>query len=121
MPGWSCAKPKQDIWLYTFGRTNVLVRLIFDSGKCVKSEIYGRSDDLIYQRWREHEVATFAIDKTIKQIIEHEGIPIGVEDELQSSNAGDSSMYYASAPFSGITILLSGGKCAKIQLSQISQ
>jgi hypothetical protein len=119
--GWSCAKPNQDIWLYTFGRTNVLVRLIFDTDKCIKSELYAQPDDLIYQRWRENELATFSIGKTIKEIIDHEGIPTGATDESQGSAVGDSSMYFASAPSSGVIILLVGGKCTKTQLSQISQ
>ncbi len=69
------AAPDEDNWLYFFGGTPYLVRLNFQHGICRVATNIRYDMDLLYNWWRADELQSFAVGKTVDQIIAHEGPP----------------------------------------------
>lgn len=120
---WPSSKQGEDIWLYSFGQTQVPVKLIFHNGLCCEAAIYSYRDDLEYQDWRAKQICDFAVGKTVKQILAYEDQPNSSSGKFDKAvsplNKECQTIIYETGLGTSVVLAIENQKCTKADLAAI--
>lgn len=119
---WPSSKPREDIWLYVFGETQVKVKVIFRDGLCTAAAFYGGGDEIEYQEWRAKQICDFALGKTVKQILAHEGVPQSYNQHSATVSLTDPephTIYYETGLNTAAALTIENRKCTKAYSAMI--
>jgi len=73
-------------WLYIVGKFPVLVHLAFENGICYMTSFALYYDDPWYADWRRREIAKFAINKSVAEILKGEGSTVSIRRYQPETN-----------------------------------
>jgi hypothetical protein len=72
--------PNSQCWIYVVGRTPLLMRLVFNHGKCIQLSVQPYDLDELYCKWRHNDLVASATGKTRRQLLREQGPPKGACD-----------------------------------------
>lgn len=120
---WSNSAPGEDIWLYTFGQSQIPIKLVFKKDLCQQATEYSYTDDLAYQDWRAEQICRFAEGKTVKQILAHEGKPESFHHDPKISvppiDSKSHSISYETGLNTVAILTIENQRCTKAKVWQI--
>lgn len=121
---WPSSKPGEDIWLYVFGETRVKAKVIFRDGLCSEATLYDGGDEIKYQEWRAKQICDFAIGKSVKQILAHEGLPESYNNHdstasISLTNRQPHTIHYETGSNTAASLTIENQKCTKAYAAMI--
>lgn len=111
---WKDSRADESNWLYYFGVTPILVRVVFNSNNCTQAIICDGDKTLSYQKWRIEKLEIACAGETLDSIIASEGTPH--EQRSQPSLIGGpvktaEIVTYSVGSAMGIELTVINGKC----------
>jgi hypothetical protein len=74
---WKFLKPNDEVWVYKFGESAIATRVIFRNNACKEAAVCSHEERFDFDDWRITQIRNYALWKSVNQIIEKEGPPIG--------------------------------------------
>ena len=110
---WKFANQRQELWLYSFGGSNIPVRLAFDGATCLKGEIYPLTEHELYAKWRIKKITTSAVGSTLSAIIKEHGHPASFVFAPASRTDIKTITYKPGNNSPSVTLSFINGRCHK--------